>query len=67
MPRWVDNCIAEQSARLYRKVDSARGSDYARTMAVELGAMETQEEHARDTDSAGSGLVEQVGQIAGGH
>ena len=29
--------------------------------------METQEEHALDTDYARSRLVEKVGQIAGGH
>ena len=36
-------------------------------MMVEPGAVETREEHARDTDYALSGLVEEVGQIVGGH
>ena len=52
MPRWVDDCIVEQSVRLYHKADSARGSDYARTMKVEPGVVETQGEHARDIDYA---------------
>ena len=36
-------------------------------MAVEPGVMETRDEHARDTNSARSGLVEQVMKITGGH
>ena len=52
MSRWVDGCIAKQSARLYHKAHRARGSDYARTVKVEPGAMETREEHARDTNYA---------------
>ena len=67
MLRWADECIAKQSVRLYHKANSPRGSDYARTMTVKPGAMETQEEHARDTNYAQSGLVEKVGQIDGGH
>ena len=53
--------------RLYHKADSARGSDYARTVTVELSVVETWEEHARDIDHAQSGLVEKVGKIIGGH
>ena len=30
VPRWIDNCIVEQSAQLHHKFDNARGSDYAR-------------------------------------
>ena len=52
MSRWVDGCIAKQSARLYHKAHSARGSDYARTVKVEPGTVETREEHARDTNYA---------------
>ena len=36
-------------------------------MTVEPGAVDTREEHARDTDYAQSGLVEKVVQITGGH
>ena len=43
--RWVDDIISEQSAWLYHKADSARGSDYARTVTVELGAVEAREKH----------------------
>ena len=46
MPRSVDDCIAEQSARLYHKANNARGSNFARTVTIELGVMETQEENA---------------------
>ena len=35
VPRWVDDCIVEQSARLYHKFDNARGSGCARAEAVE--------------------------------
>ena len=55
VPRWVDDYITKQSAWLYHKAVSARG------------AMETREEHARDTDYARFGLVEKVGQIVKGH
>ena len=36
-------------------------------MTVEPGAVETREEHARDTDYVQSRLVEKVEQIAGEH
>ena len=48
MSRWVDDYIVEHSAQLYHKANSARGSNYARTVMVESRAVETQEEHARD-------------------
>ena len=51
----------------YNKADRAQGSDYARSVTVEPGAMETREEHARDIDYAQIGLVEKAGKIAGGH
>ena len=44
VPRWIDNCIAEQSAQLYHKFDNARGSNYARARSVELDVAETMEE-----------------------
>ena len=52
MIRWVDDCIAKQSAWLYHKADSSQGSDYARTMTVEQGDVKTRDEHARDIDYA---------------
>ena len=52
VPRWVDDCIVEQSTRIYHKANNARGSDYVRTVMVESGSMETWEEHARDTNYA---------------
>ena len=65
--RWVDDYIFKQSAWLYHKANSARGSDYARTVMMEPGVVETREEHVRDTDYARFGLVENVKQIVGGH
>ena len=52
MPRWVDDCITKKSAQLFHKDDSARGSDYARTVTMEPGAMETREDRAQNTDYA---------------
>ena len=52
MSRWVDDYIAEQSARLYHKADNAQGSDYVQTIMVKPGVMETREDHARDTNYA---------------
>ena len=49
MPRWIDDRTAEQSARLYHKVDNARGSDYARYGAMVLNVAETTEEELVDT------------------
>ena len=42
--RWIDNCIAEQSAQLYHKFDNTRGSDYARDGSMELNVAKTMEE-----------------------
>ena len=42
--RWIDNCTAEQHARLYHKFDNSRGIDYARAGYVELDATKTMEE-----------------------
>ena len=36
MVRWINNCTAEQSARLYHKYDKAQGSDFARVVATEM-------------------------------
>ena len=36
VPRWIDKCTTEHSARLYHKFDNARGSDYARVGSTEL-------------------------------
>ena len=44
VPRWIDNRIAEQSARIYHKFDNARGSNYALAGSVELDVAETMEE-----------------------
>ena len=44
MSRGINNCTAEQSARLYHKFDNARGSNYARAGLVELDVAETMEE-----------------------
>ena len=43
MLRWIDDCTSEQSARLYHKFDNARGSDFAKVVAVKLDAEETME------------------------
>ena len=54
--RWIDNCIAEQSAWLHHKFDNTRGSDYAigsdyaRAGSTEMDAVEILEEHARGKD-----------------
>ena len=44
VPSWIDDCITEQSALLYYKFDSARGSDYARAGSAELDTAETMKE-----------------------
>ena len=44
VPRWIDNCTAQQSVWLYHKFDNARGSGYARVGLVELDGSETMEE-----------------------
>ena len=44
LPRWIDNCTTEQSARLYHKFDNALNSDYTRAGSVELDVAETMEE-----------------------
>ena len=49
MPRWIDDRTIEQSVWLYHKVDNARGSDYARSGAMVLDALETTKEELVDT------------------
>ena len=44
VPRWIDNCIVEQSAPLYHKVNNTRGSNYARFGSVDLDFVETMKE-----------------------
>ena len=44
MLRCIENCITEQSARLYHKFDNAQGSDYTRAVATELDVVEIMEE-----------------------
>ena len=50
VPRWIDNWIIEQSARLHHKFDNTRGRDYARVGSMELDVTEIPEEHARGRD-----------------
>ena len=40
VPRWIDNRISEQSARICHKFDNARGSDYAQVGSMELDSEE---------------------------
>ena len=44
MPRCIDDCIIEQSARLYHRFENNRGSDFARAVAVKLDVTETMKE-----------------------
>ena len=41
----MNDCIVDQSARLYHKFDNARGSKYARIGSGELDSEETRDEH----------------------
>ena len=53
MVRWINNCTAEQSARLYHKYDKAQGSNFARVVATEMDTAETMEEELVDIARVG--------------